>query len=91
MAESLNGFVTEHFRWLLKETMQELGALNQKLLQMDRRIAECLRPHEDLVWAMHDSRGGLHGGGNHLAEIGFDMSRFLTPERVASWAVLPGQ
>lgn len=25
LTESLNGFVTEHVRWLVKETMQELG------------------------------------------------------------------
>jgi transposase len=44
LAESLNRFANEHFRWLLKEAIQELEALDRKLLYIDRRTQSAYAP-----------------------------------------------
>ena len=46
---SLQGFYTEHFRWLLAESMEELVHLDRKLETADKRLAVHLQPHTDLI------------------------------------------
>ena len=77
---------------LLKDTLHELEILDRKVLELDGRLADRLRPHEDLVLRLCTIPGiDFTAASIILAEVGFDMSRFLTPEQLASWAALcPG-
>ncbi len=44
LALSLEGVYSEHFRWLLREALEELTRLDRKLLDVDMRIGEYLSP-----------------------------------------------
>jgi transposase len=89
---SLKGFYTEHFRWLLAESLQELVHLDRKREQVDKRLARQLEPHTDLILRLCTIPGiEFTTAAVIIAEIGFDMSRFADPAHLASWAGLcPG-
>src|SRR5947209_6376948 len=72
--------------------MQELGHLDSKLEQIDKRLAQQLQPHADLILRLCSIPGvDFTTAAVILAEIGFDMSRFPDPAHLASWAGLcPG-
>jgi transposase len=87
LAASLKGFYSEHFRWLLSQAMHELSALDRKLLDLDKRIAQRFQPHADLVLRLCTIPGiDFTTATTILAEIGFDMSRFPDEGHLASWA-----
>ncbi len=46
---SLEGFYSEHFRWLLSEALRDLKLLDGTLEQVDQRLAKALQPHADLI------------------------------------------
>jgi transposase len=86
---SLKGFYSEHFRWLLEEALEELAHLDRKLLEMDKRIGEHLKPHVELIRRLCTIPGvEFTTATTILAEIGFDMSRFPDASHLASWAGL---
>ena len=92
LIRSLQGFYTEHFRWLLAEVLEELVHLDGKLEQIDKRLAKQLQPHADLILRLCTIPGvEFTAAAAIVAEIGFDMSRFPDPAHLASWAGLcPG-
>lgn len=89
---SLNGFYSEHFRWLLKEALDELARADRKLFELDCRIGEYVKPHVDLIRRLCTVPGvEFTTATTILAEAGFDMSQFADPTHLASWAGLcPG-
>jgi transposase len=92
LVASLKGFYSEHFRWLLADSLQELKHLDRKLEQTDKRLAEQLQPHMALLTRLCTIPGvEFTTAAVIIAEIGFDMSRFADPAHLASWAGLcPG-
>jgi transposase len=89
---SLNGFYSEHFRWLLSESVQELSYLDRRLEETDKRLAKRLQAHADVMLRLCTIPGvDFTTAAVILAEIGLDMSRFADAAHLASWAGLcPG-
>ena len=92
LAASLHGFYSEHFRWLLSEAVEERTDLDRKFEQVDRRLAQQLQPHADLILRLCTIPGmDFTTAAVILAEIGLDMSQFPDAGHLASWAGLsPG-
>ncbi len=92
MAEALRGYSSEHFRWLLRQLLEELTRLDQKLNEIDLRIRKQMNRHEDLVRRLCTIPGVKEiTAWTLIAELGTDMSQFPTAARAASWAGLcPG-
>lgn len=83
---------SDHFRFLLSELLSELDRLDAKILLLERRIAERLRPHEELLRRLCQIPGvRLLTAWAAVAEIGTDMTPFVDAAHLASWAGLcPG-
>jgi transposase len=89
---SLNGFYSEHFRWLLAESVQEWSYLDCRLEEVDKRLAKQLEPYADVMLRLCNIPGvDFTTAAVILAEIGLDMSRFADAAHLVSWAGLcPG-
>jgi len=92
LAEALRGYSSEHFRWLLKQLIEELARLDQKLNEIDNRLRKQINRHEDLVQRLCTIPGVKEiTAWTLIAELGTDMSQFATAAHAASWAGLcPG-
>lgn len=92
LAQSMHGYVTKHFRWLLGELLEELARLDHTLEVLDTQIAEQLQPHMDLVARLCTIPGvDRVTAWTLIAELGTDMTVFPDGAHAASWAgVCPG-
>jgi transposase len=89
---ALEGRVTEHHRFLLRQLYDHLRFTESKLVEIEQEIARRVRPFQDEVTRLCTIPGvdrvtawGL------LAEIGLDMKQFPSSAHLASWACLcPG-
>ena len=86
---ALQGSVTDHHRFLLREHLEQWNHLEGLIGRYDRRIAEALSPFAEEVRRLSTIPGvALRIAEVLLAEIGLDMSRFPTAGHIASWAGL---
>jgi transposase len=92
LAEALRGYSSEHFRWLLKQLIDELSRLDNKLNEIDIRLRKQMYVHQDLVRRLCTIPGVQEiTAWTLIAELGTDMSQFATAAHAASWAGLcPG-
>jgi transposase len=92
LRKALRCHPTEHFRFLLRELLEELDRLSGKMKLMEQRIEERMQPHEEVIGRLCEIPGiDRITAWTLIAEIGVDMSRFPTPGHVASWCGLcPG-
>ena len=93
LREALNGRVTPHHRFMLQMLLQQIDDLDGMVEAFDTRIEEVMSPLERESVKRLDEVPGYdrRTGQNVIAEIGTDMSRFATPQHLASWAGLcPG-
>lgn len=92
LARSMQGYVTEHFRWLLCERLEELERLDHKLEALDARLSQRLQPQGDLVRRLCTIPGvDRRTAWTLIAELGPDVSAFADAAHAASWAGLcPG-
>jgi transposase len=90
---ALEGKVTEHHRFLLRELLDHLEFLEAKILHLEQEIADRTQALGDAVVRLCTIPGVSHiAAWGLVAEIGTDMSRFPTAQHLASWAGLcPGQ
>ena len=89
---ALDGKVTEHHRFLLKQLLDRLDLLDDQIEALEQRIVEESRPFEDTLAAwMKAPRPRRTHAYSLLAEIGADMKQFPTAGALASWAAIcPG-
>ena len=92
MRKALRCERSDHFRFLLSELLGELDRLAAKIAMLERRIAERMRPYEELLRRLCQIPGiQLLTAWAVVAEIGTDMTRFADAAHLASWAGLcPG-
>ena len=83
---------TDHFRFLLRELLDELDRLTGKLQAWEQRIDQYMQPHAQTIARLCEIPGvNRITAWTLIAEIGVDMSQFATAAHLASWAGLcPG-
>jgi transposase len=83
---------TDHFRFLLRELLEELDRLTAKIAMLESRIAERMRPHQELIDRLCRIPGVERlTAWTLISEIGLDMERFPDSGHLASWCGLcPG-
>jgi transposase len=93
IARALRGCVlSEHFRFLLRELLEELDRLTAKLALLETRIAERMLPYAATIDRFCEIPGVSRiTAWTLISEIGIDMSRFPSAGHLASWCGLcPG-
>jgi transposase len=92
LVEALEGHVTDHHRFLLREFMRQLSFLEGQIQRLEKRIQRQIRPFEPAVGLLMTMPGVDRTAASALiAEIGADMNRFPSSRHLASWAGLcPG-
>jgi transposase len=92
LAKALRCRTTEHFRFLLRELLEDLDRFTAKIAMLEARIAERMQPHQELIDRLCQIPGIERlTAWTLIAEIGVDMERFPTGRKLASWCGLsPG-
>jgi transposase len=93
LAEALEGSVTDHHRFPLKRLWEQLEAMEELILQIERRVLELAdQPTREAIDRLITIPGVDRCTAEVLvAELGTDMSVFPTSGHLASWAgVCPG-
>ena len=92
LIEALTGGVEEHHRFLLAMQLGRIEAIEADVAALDARIAERLLPYSaEMALLMTIPGVNWLVGAVIIAEIGTDMSVFLSVHHLAAWAgVCPG-
>jgi transposase len=92
LLKALSGRVRPHHRFMLAQHLSHIDFLDEAIAQLDRQIAEQMRPFESAI-AAWDSLPGINRRIAEIviAEIGPDLAPFEDAEHLASWAgMCPG-
>jgi transposase len=92
LAKALRCRLTDHFRFLLRELLEELDRLTAKIGLLETRIGERMQPHQQLIDRLCKIPGVEKlTAWTLISEIGLDMERFPSSGHLASWCGLcPG-
>jgi transposase len=89
LAEALDGFITDHHRFLLRQHLDTVEHLEAMVEAIETRIDDVLRP---FAWAaaLLETIPGISETAARvlIAEFGVDMGRFPTAGHLVSWAGL---
>jgi transposase len=90
LREALQGRMTEHHRFMLKQLLDQIDHLDRQIAGFDRRIDEVMSPLEREIVKRLDAVPGLNGHVAQvvIAEIGTDMNCYPTSRDLAAWAGL---
>lgn len=92
LQQALKGLVGDHQRAILKSQLQHIDFLSQQVEELSILINQRLEKESEYIELL-DTIPGINKRAAEaiIAEIGTDMSRFPTPNHLASWAGLcPG-
>ncbi len=90
--ESMQGFVDDFFRWMLKSHLAQYDFLTKHLAEFEEQIAKHMAPYEEQLALLTTITGVERIVAWHLiAELGVEMSVFPSAGHCSSWAGLaPG-
>jgi len=92
IALSLEAKISDRHRWLLKRIQGHINELEANIRAIDRQVFAAMKPYEN-QWHLLQTIPGINriSAAILLSEIWTDMSRFGSPQRLASWAgMCPG-
>jgi hypothetical protein len=92
LVQALDGRYSDHFRWLLRQLLDEYRHLTDKVGMLEAELGRHLRPYHDVIRRLCTIPGvDIVTACAMVAELGADMSVFADSAHVASWAGLcPG-
>jgi transposase len=89
LEKALMGRFGAHQRFLVAHQLAHIDSLDELIEQVSGEIEERMRPFEEAVERLDTIPGvGRETAEVIVAEIGVEMSRFGSPERLSSWAKL---
>lgn len=87
LQEAFTGYFTDHHAFLLQRMLLRIDTLAADITAVEDRIEEQIAPFADTVDRLDEITGvGRIAAQVIIAEIGLDMTRFPTPNHLASWA-----
>jgi transposase len=92
LVDALEGRLTEHHRFLLRQHMRQIKFLDEMIGEYDERIEQQVRPFFEYI-PLLDSIPGINwtAAAGIVAEIGADMNQFPDYTHLGSWAgMCPG-
>lgn len=92
LREAVTGRMREHYRFMLRQQLKLIDALDGQIGELDAQIEHCMLPFAEAYRLLQTVPGVAQRAAQAiLAEIGVDMSRFPSAAQLASWARLcPG-
>jgi transposase len=93
LREALQGKVTPHHRFMLRQLMDQLRHLEGQVDAFDLQVEQVMSPLQSAAVKRLDEIPGVdvRAAQNIIAEIGTDMGRFPSSGHLASWAgMCPG-
>jgi len=92
LREAVTGRMREHYRFMLRQQLKLIDALDGQIAELDAQIEHCMLPFAEAYRLLQTVPGVAQRAAQAiLAEIGVDMSRFPSAAQLASWARLcPG-
>jgi transposase len=89
---SIRGFFEEHHRWLLREQLDLIDYLQERIRRVEARLKDLFEPYSDLMGRMLEIPGiNLVAAYAILSEIGTTLEAFCTAAALCSWCgVCPG-
>jgi transposase len=87
LEEALTGHFEDHHGFLLRSMLTHVDALSVQIEEVATRIEAAIAPFAPAVTRLDEIAGiGVVTAQEVIGEIGVDMSRFLTPAHLVSWA-----
>lgn len=88
LVEGLTGFFRSHYRFLLKQVLDVIDMYNDKIKELEIKIAECLVPYQEYVDNLVTIPGiSEDSAAVIISEFGINMNKFSSAEKLASWVV----
>jgi transposase len=89
LVEALRGRVTKHHRFMLATYLEQVERLDDAVDKIDKELEAALTPFRNEIRLLKTIPGvSAISAPIILAEVGPDMSRFPTPQHLASWGRL---
>ena len=87
IVEALRGRVGEHHRFMLKLHLAQIGAIENAIAEIEKRLGERLEPFREDVKLLVTMPGISQTAAQVMAsEMGLDMGRFPSANNLVSWA-----